>query len=107
VFPYLESLLIETATLVFTSKVDIEVMLRRLVDIYFSSDGRECHFSAAWNMGHAWASEMVCGRSRVYHMHSFDTRDAWAKHKDLDPYEAKWLYVGTLMKARFHFLLSS
>ncbi|KAJ6516197.1 hypothetical protein C8R45DRAFT_959228 [Mycena sanguinolenta] len=24
--------------------------------------------------------------------------DAWAKHKDLDPYEAKWLYVGTLMK---------
>ncbi|KAF7353048.1 ACBP-domain-containing protein [Mycena venus] len=22
----------------------------------------------------------------------------WAKHKDLDPYEAKWLYVGTLMK---------
>ncbi|KAJ7937339.1 hypothetical protein B0H13DRAFT_1945442 [Mycena leptocephala] len=24
--------------------------------------------------------------------------DAWAKHKDLDPYEAKWLYVATLMK---------
>ncbi|KAJ7095097.1 hypothetical protein B0H15DRAFT_828066 [Mycena belliarum] len=24
--------------------------------------------------------------------------DAWAKHKDLDPYEAKWLYVGALMK---------
>ncbi|KAK7061462.1 ACBP-domain-containing protein [Favolaschia claudopus] len=24
--------------------------------------------------------------------------DAWAKHKDIDPYEAKWLYVGTLMK---------
>ncbi|KAJ7117303.1 hypothetical protein C8R43DRAFT_902079 [Mycena crocata] len=28
--------------------------------------------------------------------------DAWAKHKDLDPYEAKWLYVGALMKAHFH-----
>ncbi|KAJ7283500.1 hypothetical protein C8J57DRAFT_1292747 [Mycena rebaudengoi] len=24
--------------------------------------------------------------------------DAWAKHKDLDSYEAKWLYVGALMK---------
>ncbi|KAH9894391.1 ACBP-domain-containing protein [Cubamyces lactineus] len=24
--------------------------------------------------------------------------DAWAKHKDLDPYEAKWLYVEALMK---------
>ncbi|KAJ7228949.1 hypothetical protein GGX14DRAFT_415940 [Mycena pura] len=24
--------------------------------------------------------------------------DAWAKHTDLDPYEAKWLYVATLMK---------
>lgn len=26
------------------------------------------------------------------------TRDAWAKHKDLDPYEAKWLYVDALLK---------
>jgi len=25
-------------------------------------------------------------------------RDAWAKHKDLDKYEAKWLYVDALMK---------
>jgi len=25
--------------------------------------------------------------------------DAWAKHKDLDPYEAKWLYVDALLKA--------
>ncbi|KAF7331883.1 ACBP-domain-containing protein [Mycena kentingensis (nom. inval.)] len=24
--------------------------------------------------------------------------DAWARHKDLDPYEAKWLYVAALMK---------
>ena len=28
------------------------------------------------------------------------TRDAWAKHKDLDPYEAKWLYVDALLKVR-------
>ncbi len=27
-------------------------------------------------------------------------RDAWAKHKDLDPYEAKWLYVEALLKVR-------
>ena len=25
-------------------------------------------------------------------------RDAWEKHKDLDRYEAKWLYVDALMK---------
>jgi hypothetical protein len=25
-------------------------------------------------------------------------RDAWAKHKDLDSYEAKWLYVDALLK---------
>lgn len=25
-------------------------------------------------------------------------RDAWAKHKDLDPYEAKWRYVEALLK---------
>ena len=25
-------------------------------------------------------------------------RDAWAKHKDIEPVEAKWLYVETLMK---------
>ncbi|KAK7060275.1 hypothetical protein VNI00_001040 [Paramarasmius palmivorus] len=25
-------------------------------------------------------------------------RDAWNKHKDLDPYEAKWLYVEALLK---------
>ncbi|TFK74495.1 ACBP-domain-containing protein [Pluteus cervinus] len=24
--------------------------------------------------------------------------DAWAKHKDLDPYEAKWLYIEALLK---------
>jgi len=24
--------------------------------------------------------------------------DAWAKHKDLDPYEAKWMYVDALLK---------
>lgn len=25
-------------------------------------------------------------------------RDAWAKQKDLDPYESKWMYVETLKK---------
>lgn len=28
------------------------------------------------------------------------SRDAWAKHKDLDSYEAKWLYVDALLKVR-------
>ena len=26
------------------------------------------------------------------------SRDAWAKHKDLDSYEAKWLYVDELLR---------
>jgi hypothetical protein len=29
---------------------------------------------------------------------AFHLRDAWAKHKDLDSYEAKWLYVDALLK---------
>ncbi|OCH85753.1 ACBP-domain-containing protein [Obba rivulosa] len=28
--------------------------------------------------------------------------DAWAKHKDLDLYEAKWLYVNALLKVSHH-----
>lgn len=28
-------------------------------------------------------------------------RDAWAKHKDLDSYEAKWLYVDALLKVTY------
>lgn len=31
------------------------------------------------------------------------SRDAWAKHKDLDNYEAKWLYVDALMKVILQF----
>jgi hypothetical protein len=27
-------------------------------------------------------------------------RDAWAKNKDLEAYEAKWLYVDAMLKAR-------
>lgn len=26
------------------------------------------------------------------------SRDAWAKHKDMELYEAKWLYVEALLK---------
>lgn len=29
-------------------------------------------------------------------------RDAWAKHKGLDSYEAKWRYVDALLKVGFH-----
>jgi hypothetical protein len=29
---------------------------------------------------------------------TFSLRDAWAKHKDLDSYEAKWLYVDAVLK---------
>ena len=31
-------------------------------------------------------------------------RDAWAKHRDLNPYEAKSLYVDALLKVRISHL---
>ena len=42
----------------------------------------------------------VCSNADVYCLlgGSPSFRDAWAKHKDLDKYEAKWLYVDALMK---------
>lgn len=32
------------------------------------------------------------------HVGSTNSRDAWAKHKDVESYEAKWLYVDALLK---------
>lgn len=32
------------------------------------------------------------------HIGSVNRRDAWAKHKDVESYEAKWLYVDALLK---------
>jgi len=42
----------------------------------------------------------VCSYADVCYLlgGSPSSRDAWAKHKDLDKYEAKWLYVDALMK---------
>ncbi|KAH9927112.1 ACBP-domain-containing protein [Epithele typhae] len=37
-------------------------------------------------------------RPNVWDMLGRAKWDAWAKHKDLDPYEAKWLYVEALLK---------
>ncbi|RPD66700.1 ACBP-domain-containing protein [Lentinus tigrinus ALCF2SS1-7] len=37
-------------------------------------------------------------RPNVWDMLGRAKWDAWAKHKDLDPYEAKWLYVDALLK---------
>jgi hypothetical protein len=87
---------------VFTSKVDPIVVLHRpRLDIYPSSNRRQCHFASTRHMGHARPSKMVClvGPISTTDMRLSQSRDAWAKHKDLDPYEAKWLYVATLMKA--------
>jgi hypothetical protein len=28
-------------------------------------------------------------------------RDAWAQNKDLEPYEAKWLYVDAMLKVMY------
>lgn len=53
-------------------------------------------------MGYAGKSEVVriTTHSRVAFHLVYLLRDAWAKHKDLDPYEAKWLYVEALLKVR-------
>ncbi|KAI0346887.1 ACBP-domain-containing protein [Trametopsis cervina] len=37
-------------------------------------------------------------RPNVWDMLGRAKWDAWSKHKDLDPYEAKWLYVDALLK---------
>ena len=44
--------------------------------------------------------QCVCSYADVHYLlgGSPSFRDAWAKHKDLDKYEAKWLYVDALMK---------
>ena len=39
-------------------------------------------------------SDVQSKKANVHH------RDAWDKHRDLDSYEAKWLYVDALLKAR-------
>lgn len=42
----------------------------------------------------AGSSHLLCLCTNKSH------RDAWAKHKELDSYEAKWLYVDALLKVR-------
>jgi hypothetical protein len=39
---------------------------------------------------------VVPSKSRAIFIHM--CRDAWAKHNDLEAYEAKWLYVEALLK---------
>ena len=56
--------------------------------------------SKARHVGYARSSKVVRTiLSPIWNMLN-GCRDAWAKHKDLDPYEAKWLYVEALLKVR-------
>jgi hypothetical protein len=51
------------------------------------------------NMGYAGSCEVVCPWLYVSRVLTLPLRrDAWAKHKDLESYEAKWLYVDALLK---------
>jgi hypothetical protein len=45
---------------------------------------------------------------RVYDsgLYSAEYRDAWAKHRELDSYEAKWLYVDALLKVNIRLGMS-
>lgn len=38
------------------------------------------------------------GRVNLFYFVIVVSRDAWAKHKDLGAYEAKWLYVEALLR---------
>lgn len=66
------------------------------------SYGRECEEPQTWDMGHAGTCKMVGTAENTFFRVPADCRDrdAWAKHKDLDTYEAKWLYVEALLKVR-------
>ncbi|KDR83439.1 hypothetical protein GALMADRAFT_235577 [Galerina marginata CBS 339.88] len=46
----------------------------------------------------ATAGNVKSPRPGIWDMLGRAKWDAWAKHKDLDPYEAKWLYVDALLK---------
>lgn len=62
----------------------------------------QCSRASSECLGHAWEGKVV--RTILSHLSRIITcqtsRDAWAKHKDLDPHEAKWLYVDALLKVR-------
>ncbi|KAJ7591366.1 acyl CoA binding protein-domain-containing protein [Mycena floridula] len=46
----------------------------------------------------ATAGNVKSPRPSLFDMLGRAKWDAWAKHKDLDPYQAKWLYVDALLK---------
>ncbi|KIJ70473.1 hypothetical protein HYDPIDRAFT_23575 [Hydnomerulius pinastri MD-312] len=47
----------------------------------------------------ATVGNVTSPRPGIFEMLNRAKWDAWAKHKDLDSYEAKWLYVDALLKA--------
>ena len=53
-----------------------------------------------WDMlGRAkWSVRISTKEFNIYRTF-FWLRDAWAQNKDLEPYEAKWLYVDAMLKA--------
>ena len=78
---------------------------RDLSDHY--SHCRQCSRTPSQRLGYARKGEMVRTDASAFQTHNHMltpgpllVRDAWAKHKDLDPYEAKWLYVDALLKVR-------
>lgn len=64
------------------------------------SDRRERHVTETGNLGYARSRQMVYFAKPSLYVYPglHHCRDAWAKHKDLDFYEAKWLYVDALLK---------
>jgi hypothetical protein len=93
------------------SKVDINFTSYARVSLTYvtvHSDSWQCSRHSSGHVGYAREGEVVSSSrhfpfalSRV----NEHTRDAWAKHKDLDPYESKWFYVDALLKVRSSIML--
>ena len=54
--------------------------------------------SPSWYLGHARSGQVVRPKTSHFTWLLIHKRDAWAKKKDLDSYEAQWLYVEALLK---------
>ncbi len=76
------------------------------VHLHLSSVLKRTRLSNRWerqvletgNLGYVGSRKVVCPVVPSLSLVDSPCRDAWAKHKDLDSYEAKWLYVDALLK---------
>lgn len=75
------------------------VTLKNEPPLTTSSHRWKCQVAKTRNLGHAGKSQMVfITDMSVIHSSYIMFRDAWEKHKGLPSYQAKLLYVETLLR---------